>query len=180
VTLDDLKTLLDFHYWARDRVLDAAAGLTSEQFRRDLGGSFKSVRDTLVHLYSADWGWYQLWHGVSAAEMPSFDQFPDVDTVRNAWTAQESKMRAFLNSLADADANRVIEYPLPNGATGSFPIGQMVQHVVNHGTYHRGQLTTMFRQLGVEPPTGTDLIRYYREQSSQAGVSGARGFSTSS
>jgi len=56
VTLDDIKTLLDFHYWARDRALDAAAKLTPEQFMRDMGNSFKSVRDTIIHLYSADWG----------------------------------------------------------------------------------------------------------------------------
>jgi len=54
MTLADLKTLIDFHYWARDRVLDAAELLTPEQFTRDMGGSFKSIRDTLAHLYSAE------------------------------------------------------------------------------------------------------------------------------
>ena len=63
MTLADLKTLIDFHYWARDRVLDAAELLTPEQFTRDMGGSFKSIRDTLAHLYSAEWAWYQRWHG---------------------------------------------------------------------------------------------------------------------
>ena len=45
-------------YWARDRVLDAVAVLTPEQYTRDLGNSFKSIRDTLVHSYSAEWVWY--------------------------------------------------------------------------------------------------------------------------
>jgi uncharacterized damage-inducible protein DinB len=69
VTLDDIKTLLDFHYWARDRALDAAAKLTPEQLTRDMGSSFKSVRDTIIHLYSADWGWYELSRGVAPASM---------------------------------------------------------------------------------------------------------------
>jgi uncharacterized damage-inducible protein DinB len=56
-----LRLLIDFHYWARDRALDAAARLTPERFMRDLGGSFKSVRDTLGHLYFADWVWYMRW-----------------------------------------------------------------------------------------------------------------------
>ena len=51
MTLQDLRTLLDFHYWARDRILAAVRGLTAEQFTRDMGSSFPSVRDTLVHLY---------------------------------------------------------------------------------------------------------------------------------
>jgi uncharacterized damage-inducible protein DinB len=54
-----------------------------------------------------------------------------------------------------------------NGSQGSSPIGQMVQHVVNHGSYHRGQLTTMFRQLGATPAKSTDLIGYFREQAAQ-------------
>ena len=166
MTIDDLKTLLDFHYWARDRVLDAAAKLTPEQFTHDTGNSFKSVRDTLVHLCSADWGWYELWHGAVPASMPSSDQFPDLEAIRHTWSAHESKMRAFVDSLSDSDVTRTIEYRTPTGTTvTSLPIGQMVQHVVNHASYHRGQLTMMFRQLGVEPADSMDLIRYYREQS---------------
>ncbi len=53
MNLQDLRTLLDFHYWARDRVLDAVGALTPEQFTRDMGSSFSSIRDTLVHLCSA-------------------------------------------------------------------------------------------------------------------------------
>jgi uncharacterized damage-inducible protein DinB len=170
MTLDDLKTLLDYHYWARDRVLDSAARLTPEQFVRDTGSSFKSVRNTLVHLYSADWGWYQLWQSVSPSPtaMPQCDQFPDLDTIRLAWTAHEAKVRAFLNSLGEADVSRIIACHTGNGSAASFSIGQMVQHVVNHGSYHRGQLTTMFRQLGIEDVHSMDLIRYYREHSARA------------
>lgn len=76
-------------------------------------------------------------------------------------------MRAFLESLSDADVHRVIEFRAPNGVTSAFPIGQMVQHLVNHGSYHRGQLTMMFRLLGTEPANSMDLIRYYREQSAR-------------
>ena len=83
----------------------------------------------------------------------------------------ESKVRAFLESLSDADVHRVIEFRAPTGTTSAFPIGQMVQHLVNHGSYHRGQLTMMFRLLGTEPANSMDLIRYYREQGVRAGDS---------
>jgi uncharacterized damage-inducible protein DinB len=165
MTLDDLKTLLDFHFWARDRVLQSAARLTPEQFTRSIESSFPSVRETLVHMYLADWGWYQLWQGISPTTTPTVDQFPDLDTLRSAWAVHETRMRAFLNSLGEDEVNRAIEFRRADGMTGSFPVAQMLQHVVNHGTYHRGQLTTMFRQLGVEPPGSMELIRYYSEQS---------------
>ena len=160
-----LSELLDYHYWAQERVFDACASLTPEQFTRDLGSSFKSVRDTLSHLYSADRGWYQVWQSGSLTAMPTSDQRSDFDVIRREWSEHETKVRAFLNSLSDADVNRVIEFRTPNGATMGYAIGQMVQHLVNHGSYHRGQLTTMFRLLGAEPASSMDLIRYYREQS---------------
>jgi uncharacterized damage-inducible protein DinB len=53
MTLDDLQQLLDYHYWARDRLLDAASRLSHDDLTKDLGSSFKSVRETLVHLYAA-------------------------------------------------------------------------------------------------------------------------------
>jgi uncharacterized damage-inducible protein DinB len=164
MTKSDLQTLLDFHYWARDRVLDAVAALAPDQYTRDLGGSFKSVRDTLVHLYSAEWAWYQRWQGTSPAAMLRFDDYPDLATLREAWTAHEQKMRAHLDTLGDRDITRVISYRLFSGQAGASPFWQMLQHMVNHGSYHRGQVTTMLRQLGAKPPASVDMITYYREK----------------
>jgi uncharacterized damage-inducible protein DinB len=165
MTLQDLRTLLDFHYWARDRVLDAAEGLTPEQFTRDLGSSFPSVRDTLVHLYSAEWNWYSRWQGVSPTAMLSPADFPSVAAVRVPWVDHERKMRAFLDALGEDGIGRVFEYKMLDGRSGSTVFWQMLQHVVNHGSYHRGQVTTMLRQLGAKPAQSMDLIRFYRERS---------------
>jgi len=164
MTHQDLKTLLDFHYWARDRVLDAAGALAPDQYTRDLGGSFKSIRDTLVHLYSAEWAWYQRWQGVSPTAMLAFSDYPDVETLRRTWTEHEQKVRAYLDSLGEADITAVINYRLFSGQAGASPFWQMLQHMVNHGSYHRGQVTTMLRQLGARPPQSVDMITYYRER----------------
>jgi uncharacterized damage-inducible protein DinB len=164
MTKSDLLTLLDFHYWARDRVLDAAGALSAEQYTRDLGGSFKSVRDTLVHLYSAEWAWYQRWQGISPTAMLPFDDYPEVGTLRQAWSAHEKKMRAHLDSLTEADLTRVINYRLLSGQAGASAFSQMLQHLVNHASYHRGQVTTLLRQLGAKPPASVDMITYYREK----------------
>jgi uncharacterized damage-inducible protein DinB len=62
--------LVDYHYWARDRILSAVEVLTPEEFLKDLGGSFKSVRDTVVHTYGAEWNWYLRWVGNSPSSLP--------------------------------------------------------------------------------------------------------------
>jgi len=165
MTVRDLQTMIDYHYWARDRLLAAVAALTRDQYEKDLGSSFKSVRDTVTHIYAAEWAWYQRWHGTSPAALLTPDQFADPAALGAAWADHERKMRAFVDGLSDADVDRLIEYRLLSGATGAQPIGQMVQHVVNHTSYHRGQVTTMLRQLGAQPAKSMDMIAYFREKS---------------
>ena len=162
MTIDDLRTLLDYHYWARDRMLEAVEALTPEQFNQDLGSSFRSVRETLVHLYSAEWAWHSRWQGVSPTSMLSIDGFPDVPALQVAWTVTEQNVRNFVEAGGDQGVHRVFEYKTLAGVAGRSPLWQMVQHVVNHGSYHRGQVTTMLRQLGAKPSKSMDLVAFYR------------------
>jgi uncharacterized damage-inducible protein DinB len=164
MTRDELTLLLDYHYWTRDRVLAAVARLTPEQYTRELVSSFRSVRDTLVHTYSADWIWYQRWHGQSPTAPVPFDRFPDVESLRDAWAELEHEVRAHVASRDEAGLSAVVEYRLLNGTPGATPFWQILQHVVNHGSYHRGQVTTLLRQLGAAPPEPLDLIAFYRQR----------------
>ena len=164
MTLQDLRMLLDYHYWARDRVLDAAEPLPHDQFTRDLGSSFKSIRDTLAHIYFAEWIWCSRWQGTSPTSQLPVEMFPDLPTIRALWRDHETKMRSLLESLGEDGINRVIEYKLLSGRPGASVFWHMLQHVVNHASYHRGQVTTMLRQLGAAPPKGMDLIVFYRER----------------
>src|SRR5207245_1770674 len=110
MNLQDLRALADYHYWARDRALQALESLTPEQLTRDLGSSFRSIRDTVAHLYFAEWAWYMRWQGQSPAAPLSPEIFPDLASVRKAWADQETKTRAFLDSLGDEGIHRIIEY----------------------------------------------------------------------
>ena len=160
----DLRTLLDYHYWARDRVLDALEPLTPEQLTRDMGNSFKSIHETVAHIYAAEWAWHERWHGRSPTALLPADQFPDLASIRRQWSELEAKMRSYVDGLSDDGASRVIEYKLLSSQAGSSPVWQMLQHVVNHASYHRGQVTTMLRQLGAQPPKSLDMIGYYRSR----------------
>jgi uncharacterized damage-inducible protein DinB len=162
MNLQDLRTLLDYHYWARDRLLQAVDPLTPEEFTRDLGSSFKSIRDTVAHIYAAEWAWYQRWQGQSPAALLPTDLFPDVAAVRSQWLELEGKMRQFVDGLGETGVRRVIDYTLLSGQAGKSTMWQMLQHVVNHASYHRGQVTTMLRQIGAAPGKSMDLIAFYR------------------
>ena len=163
MNLADLRVLLDYHYWARDRLLEAVEPLTPDQLTRDLGNSFRSIRDTVAHIYAAEWAWHSRWLGHSPTALLPPDMFPDVAVIRQTWMDLEAKVRALLDSLGEDGINRVIEYKLLNGQPGESVFWHILQHVVNHASYHRGQVTTMLRQLGAAPPKSMDLIAFYRE-----------------
>ena len=164
MTLEEMGTLLDYHYWARDRMLEAAEQLTPAQYTKDLGNSFRSVRDTIVHAYSAEWVWYSRWTGSSPDAFPNPEDFPDVAAIRAAWNAQQEKVRLFVGVLGEKNFEKVFDYKLMNGQAAASVFRHMLQHVVNHATYHRGQVTTMLRQLGAAAPKGQDMIVFYRER----------------
>ena len=166
MTLEELNLLIDYHYWARDQALAAAEALTNEQFTRDLGNSFKSVRSTMGHLIGAEIVWLSRWRGAAVA-LPSPDPYPDLRAVRAAWLDSEQQVRAFMGGLKEQDATRVFSYKTLKGEEQSSVFWHMLQHVVNHGTYHRGQVTTMLRQLGAVPKP-MDLVLFYRLRAGKA------------
>ena len=162
MNLKDLRTLLDYHYWARDVILEAVSPLTADQFTRQFDSSFRSVRDTVAHIYAADWIWFTRWKGESPKSLVAYDQFPDVESIRRVWAELEGQVRPFVDALGEDGVSRVFEYKLLSGAAGASPFSEMLTHVVNHGSYHRGQVTTLLRQLGAAPPKSTDMITFYR------------------
>jgi uncharacterized damage-inducible protein DinB len=154
---------LDYHYWAQDRVFNAVEALSPDMFTRDLGNSFPSVRDTLVHIHFAECVWYARWTNESMP-MPSAESFPDVGSIRQASGEHQVRMRALLEHLGQDGINKAQEYTSRlDGNDHKTLFWQMFQHMINHGTYHRGQVTMMLRQLGAEP-VGTDLILFYWER----------------
>jgi uncharacterized damage-inducible protein DinB len=162
VNHEALTALLDYHYWARDRMLDALADLAPEDYTKGLGSSFGSIRDTVVHIYLAEWLWHARWRGISPSEPVPASHFPDVPSLAHAWLELEARVRSMVAEMRDEDLARVIEYRTLDGEAVSSVFWHMVQHVVNHATYHRGQVTTLLRQLNVRPPESTDLITFYR------------------
>jgi uncharacterized damage-inducible protein DinB len=158
MTKDDIHLLFAYDRWANDRVLQAASALSAEQFTRDLGGSFRSVRGTLLHIIGGEWGWLTYWKAPSpdAAFLADLwdrhdalfnpQNLPDIAAVTAKWAEVEKEQLEFLNGLSDEALRRMV--PVRSTQTS---LAHLMQHLANHSTYHRGQVASMMRHLGAKP-----------------------------
>ncbi|HWG59895.1 MAG TPA: DinB family protein [Candidatus Acidoferrales bacterium] len=160
---EDIREVYEYNAWANRRVLDACGQLSGEQFTRALGASYPSVRDTLQHIMLAEWVWSERWQGRSPSAYPA-ETFADLSALRARWQAIASELLARVRALTPEELERSLDYRNMKGHTFSSPVREVLLHVANHGTYHRGQVTIMLRQLGATP-VATDLIGFYRERS---------------
>jgi uncharacterized damage-inducible protein DinB len=163
---DDIQLLFEYDRWANKSSLQAASTLSGDQFTRDLGGSFESVRDTLVHIISGEWGWLTIWKERSLTSEfvtdlwnrigTTFDPnvYGDIAAVRLKWAEVEREQIEFVNRVTDESLGTM----LPVRAT-HLSLGHLMPHTANHSTYHRGQASLMMRQLGAEP-VATDFARF--------------------
>src|SRR5713226_8347369 len=156
-TTQEISKLFDYNRWANGRTLEPAAALTAEEFGRQLGGSFPSVRETLAHIYAAEWIWLERWKGRSPRALPAAQEVPTLETLKEKWGPVEEGQRGFVEGLTEARMEEPISYVNTKGEKWAYPLGEMLVHVVNHSTYHRGQVATMLRQLG-RAPLPTDYL----------------------
>ena len=153
-----LQRLYGYNYWARDRQLEACGKLRPEQFTRPLGGSFASLRDTLAHIAGCDWIWCERWNGRSPRALPRGDQFPGLPALAEYWHGVELDVRRFVASVTEAGLSQPLTYTNLAGEQWTYALGEAMFHLLNHGTYHRGQVTTLLRQLGAEAPAVDYLV----------------------
>jgi uncharacterized damage-inducible protein DinB len=161
------RQLFDYNHWADQRALEAAAQLSDEQFVKPLGSSFSSVRDTLMHICGGEWIWLERFYGNAPSAIPNDSTIQTVAALREHWRPQAERLLAFVAGLAQNDLDRMLEYKTISFGNYKNPLWQSLQHLANHGTYHRGQVATMLRQLGAKPIL-TDLMHFYRERSTAA------------
>jgi uncharacterized damage-inducible protein DinB len=148
-----IRDLYEYHRWANGRLFGFAAGLGEEACGRDVGSQFSmpTVTRMFGHLFGADWIWLNRWRGVSPTAVPGAG-FTSMAEVRRTWTPLEAEQRTFVDALGDADLGRTVEYRNTEGRAFQAPLGQLLQHVVNHATHHRSEIATMVTMLSGSPP----------------------------
>jgi uncharacterized damage-inducible protein DinB len=160
MTARDLETLFDYSYWANKKLLEVVAKLTSEQFTQQVTGSYGSVRNTLVHIMSTEWGWLDRCGGARRGPRLSAADFPTVTSVTEKWARVEAYLREFLAALRDEDLGKVVKFAIGEGPSHSMKLGQMLHHAAIHGVHHRGQVALLLRSLGYVPGD-FDILYYY-------------------
>ena len=150
MNVSDVQRLYDYNYWANRKLFSVLSQLTTDEFTRPVGGSYGSVRNTLVHVLSAEWGWLDRCGGTSRGPKLKPEDYPTVASLVDAWAKVEGYVRAFLSTLTDADLARDVEFSFGGPAT-ILPVGALLQHSVVHAAHHRGQAAMLLRQLGHTP-----------------------------
>jgi len=150
----EIIELYRYNDWANHRLLRAAGILSTEALAQDLGGSYKSIRDVAAHIISAEWAWLERWNGRSPDSVPDWVS-EDLSVLLEHLSDVESRRNVFLQELSDAALSSEVAFRFLSGAADHHPLHDLVIHVVDHSSYHRGQLAAKLRQAGaVPPPTG--------------------------
>jgi uncharacterized damage-inducible protein DinB len=163
-----LQHHIDYSIWANRRLLEAAAALPPEEWSRDFGTADGSVGGTLAHIFAAERIWLarvqrRPFEGPFITESDL-----QMNTLEREWPQVEEAWRAWVGSLRDEDTGAAVAYADLRGRQWQQPLWQIVFHVVNHSTHHRGQVSGFLRAIGHKPPP-LDFIAFVREQATAAG-----------
>jgi uncharacterized damage-inducible protein DinB len=166
MTAQEARTHIRYSGWASRKVLEAALALSPEGRARPMNVSHESIAKTLTHIYFGDAIWYSRIADPSYP-VPPHDALPSLDFVVEEWPRLQTKWEAWAEAATDAEIARQVPFKSRFVGDAGLPAWQIVMHVVNHGTLHRGQIVGVLRQLGVKPPA-TDIVFYYYEQAAIA------------
>ncbi len=157
-----LQTHLAYNAWASARLLEAADKLPPEDLNRDHGTSDKSVLGTLVHVFAADRVWLRRIEGNAPLPFVTAGDH-DLGVLRREWPQLNERWINWGGELTPQSLETRISYKDLRGNAWETPLWQVVLHVVNHATHHRGQAAGFLRSMGHTPPP-LDLIAYYRSR----------------
>ena len=162
MTAKDLETLFDYSYWANEKLFEVISQLTPEQFTQPVAGSYGSIRNSLVHMMSTEWGWLDRSGGKPRGPRLSATDFPTFASVTEQWQRIEGHVRDFLGTVRDEDLDRVVEFAFGDGPKQALSVAQMMHHAAVHNVHHREQIALLLRSLGYVPGN-FDICFYYNQ-----------------
>jgi uncharacterized damage-inducible protein DinB len=159
VSVDDVRDLFRYDEWANARLFDAVATLSDEQFTRRMASGFSSLRETLSHILAEEWLWLQRSMRANPAAPPAWTELNGRAALLPALDAVQQDRVKFLEQLTADDLERVVVFRSLEGHEHAHRVEDMLRHVLNHSTYHRGQAATLMRHVGAVAPE-TDFVVY--------------------
>ena len=162
ISPEALQQHIDYNVWASRRLLTAVSSMSPEELTHDFGTADKTILGTLAHLYVAEKNWLaRMQEGVAATQNRTTAD-NQLETLLQKWTGTQNDWKIWISQLPPEAPNLVMEYLDLQGRRWAQPLWQIVLHVVNHATHHRGQISGFLRALGKIPPP-LDYIAFVRE-----------------
>ncbi len=164
MTAAEVQRLFVYNAWANERTFGALAGIPAESYRADMKSSHGGIHGTMLHIIFAQHLWLLRWMGQPHdAAFEGSKKAASLDALRSHWLDVEKETRAFLDArLNDAFLRETFVMKTTNGEAFTHTYGESMLHLVNHSSYHRGQVATLMRQAGHVPPA-TDYILHARQ-----------------
>ena len=182
MNVTDIETLYAYNRWSNQRLFSTLEKLNDQQLATEVRSSFTTIRETVFHILFAEWLWLKRWQGtspratgpdpnvtsttwkaLSPGGIPTPRELTTIAELKSFGEAIERERQEFLGTLRDSTLQAPLSFTDMTGNPHSQPLVQLLQHVVNHGSYHRGQVATMLRQVGAEP-VALDMVFFFREQ----------------
>ncbi len=159
------RTLFEYQYWARDRLLSAAAGMSDEEFEAPNGFSYDGIRSLLAHTVGTEAIWLNRMQdpAVKRIEPPGDEDTASVDALVAKWAEVESAQRSFLEALKDEDLQRQMEYRMRDGTPARATVWELLTIVYTHTVQHRSEAAEALTLVG-RSPGNLDFIIFMREK----------------
>lgn len=153
--------LADFNNWADNRAIDWLTQITDKQWSQVAISSFGSIRDTVVHIVSAKKIWIDFWTDVQDPVYLSSEFMGTREDLIDIWKTTSAEVKSFIENYPIENYTNEIYVRKPDGELSAMEFRKTFPHMINHATYHRGQLVTLLRQSGFLNLSNTDLFTYY-------------------
>ena len=153
-----------YHLWANKQLFDTILKLSTEQQQQEIVSSFQGIHATLLHMWDAEYIWWQRLKLQENIERPSSLRTYTTEELIQNILLQSEQWKSWVQQANEAQLNFVFAYQNTKREQFKDKVSQMLLHLFNHGTYHRGQLVTLLRQVGVTKLPSTDFIAWVRKK----------------
>ena len=159
-----LSQFAAYNIWANQKLLDIILALPEDKQKQEVASSFKSLYTTIFHMWDAESIWWQRMKLHERIIRPSDNSNSSMKDIANGLLQQNHQWQEWVSTATEPVLDHVFQYYTAKNEMFKQPSFQMMLHVFNHGTYHRGQLVNMLRQLGIEKIPPTDFIVWSRKK----------------
>lgn len=153
--------LADYNIWANNMVHSWFEKITDEQWTQPIISSFKSIAETAVHTAGAEKIWFERLNKIENSVFLTSEFKGTKQDAIEVWGKTSQNLQSFIENFDEPKMNDSVSFKRPDGNLYELAYYQIFAHVLNHSTYHRGQMVTMLRQVGYTGLSSIDMSTFF-------------------